>query len=148
MKMTRSKNTRARKNNENQSANPKSILVAAIEKAVLEYYIATDRKTGSMEKMNIGQLVLAYLYGAATFVEIIDDGYFEPPTCGSDYLIAERAISLIERSCGNLAEGLDHHAIDSVLNLCERAGVYGARRALRRHESPVMGGNCDDDVPF
>lgn len=65
---------------------------------------------------------------------------YEPPTCGSDYLTAERAMRVVERAT-MLGEVMDCDAIEALSHLADRAGTAFARVALHKDEP---GG----EVPF
>ena len=95
---------------------------------------------------NERQLIYAALYhGMFAGLHIdrrdgIDLPVSEPPTCGSDYLVAERAMRLLE-SAGFGAE-ITAEGVDAITSLADRAGVAFARERL------MGGGPLTDDLPF
>lgn len=62
---------------------------------------------------------------------------YEPPTCGTDYLVAERALRVVERA--SPLEPLSGDAITAIAELSDRAGIAFARQSLRA--------TLYDDVP-
>jgi len=69
---------------------------------------------------------------------------YEPPTCGTGHLVAERTLRLLGR--GTPFDALpDGDAIRELATLCEQAGVAFAREALSRDTKPFL---LDEDIPF
>jgi hypothetical protein len=121
----------------------------AIQKAVMDYYEANDwENNGWIFNADVCERFRHYLEGQATFVLTNSDGRYEPPTCGTDHIVAERALSLIERSHGPLSEGLDYRAIEAISDLASRSGVYNARMALRTSRAAMMVDLIDEEPPF
>ncbi len=69
---------------------------------------------------------------------------YEPPTCGTGHLVAERTLRLLGR--GTPFDALpDGDAIMQLATLVEQAGVAFAREALARDTKPFL---LDEDIPF
>lgn len=112
-------------------------LIEEIEAAALRWY-GFGAKT---EHMQLGQRFLAYLKGKAVFQQIDEYGNrYEPPTCGTAHLTAERSLRIIE-SATRLGESISSDAIDGITGLVEQAGIHFARMSVGQR-------SIDDDCPF
>lgn len=90
--------------------------------------------------------LLDLLKGRAVFVQIGEEGHYEPPTRGTAHLTAERALRVVENATAS-GESMNYETIDAVIQLAEQAGIYHARRSLNRHGA-LRDYPADDDVPF
>jgi hypothetical protein len=113
--------------------------IEAIDKAAIKFFIASDGEAPAIEYMDIGNRFLAYLKGEAVFHRIDAHGTrYEPPTCGTGHLIAERVLRIVENGVrlGDAVPSDD--ALTQLEHLADRAGVHFARTAI----------TVQDEVPF
>lgn len=69
---------------------------------------------------------------------------YEPPTCGTQHLLAERALRLLCRGTP-YADPPSAADVEAISHLVDEAGVAFAREALARDAKPYVPG---DDLPF
>lgn len=69
---------------------------------------------------------------------------YEPPTCGTQHLIAERTLRLLGRGTP-FADPPCAADVEALANLVDEAGVAFAREALARDAKPHV---PDEDIPF
>lgn len=85
--------------------------------------------------MEIGPRFLKYMKGEADFVRIGEHGPFEPATCGTSYLTAERVLRIVENGV-RLGDVPSADALTYLEELADRAGVHFARLTLFDDGSP------------
>lgn len=72
---------------------------------------------------------------------------YEPPTCGTQHLLAERVLRLLDK--GTPFDALpDGNAITAVVDLVHEAGVHFAREWLARNAADERQAIKDEDLPF
>lgn len=108
--------------------------------AMITAAIASAKATEKGRALGIDDLPddgLTFMFQQAVFAALnaanpSDLPAYEPSTCGSDHLSAERALRVIERATLR-GESMSCDAMEQIYKLADRAGSAMNREALRRH---------------